>query len=221
MTVIGLTGSIGMGKSSLGAMMEYLGVSVHDADACVHGLLQFNSPAWPTFTAAFPYFRYPQIYKKRFSFSRWRHGGSAFKREIDRAALGRLIFKDEDLRIKLESVLHPFVRQAQRDFIRVERSLGRTMVALDVPLLFETGGDVCVDYTVSVSAPDFIQHQRVLSRNGMDEAKFSAIVARQMPDGEKRARADFVVHSGLGRAHMMRELRNVLTKIKQYERCAA
>ncbi|MCC6597196.1 MAG: dephospho-CoA kinase [Alphaproteobacteria bacterium] len=210
MIVIGVTGSIGMGKSMAGAMLEKLGVPVHDADSQVHQLLRPGSPAWPEFTAAFPHFRYPQIYTGR-GFWFFRQRGAT---GVNRAALGRIVFADQEERARLEGVLHPHVQAAQREFIRRQQRLGRKMVALDIPLLFETGAQNRVDYTLTVSAPAHVQRARVLARPGMTPEKFEAVLARQMPDAEKRARCDFVVHSGLGRAQMMRELQSILQTIR-------
>lgn len=211
MIVIGLTGSIGMGKSTAGAMLEALGVPVHDSDSAVHGLLHPGSAAWAALTAAFPYSAHPEIYRRK---RVWRF---PFCREsaIDRAALGRIVFADDAAREKLEAILHPFVQDAQRVFIQRQRALGRKIAALDIPLLFETGAEARMDYTLVVSAPPHVQHARVMARRGMSAEKLKGILERQMPDGEKRARADFVVHSGLGRAYMMRELKTVLHTIAE------
>lgn len=206
MIVVGLTGSIGMGKSTAGAMLETLGIPVHDADAEVKSLLAPDSPARPALASAFPYFSYPQIYGTK--------DRKTQIRIIKPEALGKIIFEKDEEREKLESILHPYVRAAQNDFIRGERALGRDIVALDIPLLFETGRENWVDVTVVVTAPDFVQQSRVLGRPGMSVEKFSAVLRRQMPDREKCARADYVVHSGLGRAHMMKELRSVVQKLK-------
>src|SRR5690606_12753699 len=131
-------------------------------------------------------------------------------RPINRKALGKIVFHDNEKRILLENMLHPLVREAQTAFIRRKQAKGRKIVALDIPLLFETGGEKNVDYVIVVSAPDFVQRQRVLARPGMSEETFEAILAKQMPDAEKRARADYVVHTGLGRAQTMKELKAVL-----------
>lgn len=207
-----------MGKSTAGSMLEYLGVPVHDADAKIHELLRYGSEAWRALAAAFPYFSYPQIYGRK-------HAWNPFKpteRYLKRGALGRIVFEDESERLKLEGIMHPFVRKAQDAFIQAQKGLGRDMVALDIPLLFETGADARVDYTVNITAPAFVQHARVLRRSGMDVKKLSAILRRQMPDGEKCARADFVVHSGLGRSVMMKELKAVIVKIRnEQKKCKA
>jgi dephospho-CoA kinase len=219
MIVMGLTGSIGMGKSTAGGMLEHLGVPVHDADACVHGLLRNDSPAWRAFTAAFPYYSYPQIYGAVW----WQVLMRPFKkaqilRGVNRGALGALVFRDDELRARLEGVLHPFVQEAQQDFIRAQARLGRSIVALDIPLLYETGAERRVDVVANVSAPAFVQRERVLQRKGMTDEKLDAILARQMPDGEKCARADYVVHSGLGRAQMMREIKSVLQDLRAQQK---
>lgn len=209
MIIIGLTGSIGMGKSTAAAMLEKLGVPVHDADAQVHALLAPGAPGYAAVAAAFPYFSYPGIYGAKDS------GGH---RPFDRARLGEIIFKDESARLRLEGILHPLVREAQTEFIRKQAALGYDFAALDIPLLFETGGEARVDYTIAVTAPSFIQRMRVLARPGMDERKFCAIMERQMPDGEKRARADFIVHTGLGRAYTLKQLKAVLREIRNKSR---
>ena len=214
MIVIGLTGSIGMGKSTAGAMLEYLDVPVHDSDAAVHELLRYDSEAWFAITAAFPYFSYPQIYGRKYF---W-HPLKETKRFLKRDVLGKIIFEKEHERKKLEAILHPLVRKAQKEFIERQRVLGCDIAALDIPLLFETGADRHVDYTVNISAPGFVQKARVLARAGMTPKKLSGILKRQMPDGEKRARSDFTVHSGLGRAVMMKELKTVLVTIREQQK---
>ena len=210
MIVLGLTGSIGMGKSTAGSMLEYLGVPVHDSDASVHELLRYGSKAWYAIAAAFPYFSYSEIYGRK-------HFWNPLKdtqRYLKRGALGKIIFEKEHERKKLEAILHPLIQKSQNEFIKAKRGLGCEIVALDIPLLFETGADKRVDYTVNISAPPFVQKARVLSRAGMTKKKLSGILKRQMPDGEKNARADFVVHSGLGRSFLMKELKAVLVKVR-------
>lgn len=199
-----------MGKTTAGSMLEYLGVPVHDADETVHELLQYGSEAWPALAAAFPYFSYPQIYGRKHFLNPFKETVRFLKRE----ALGKIVFENADERKKLEDILHPFVRKAQSKFINKQRGLGRDIVALDIPLLFETGADTRVDYTINVTAPKFVQAARVLARPGMSKKKLAGIIKSQMPDGEKSARADFVVHTGLGRAQTMRELKAILAKIR-------
>lgn len=212
MIILGVTGSIGMGKSTAGTMLQNLGIPVHDADACVHELLRPRSVAWRSFVSAFPFFSYPQIYNKKFLLF-----GS---KGINRQKLGQLVFENDLLREKLESVLHPFVQQSQQNFIRSQQRMHRDIVALDIPLLFETAADKRVDYTINISAPAFLQYKRVLARPGMNRNKLHKILKRQMPDGEKSARADFVIHSGLGRGHMMRELKKIICNIKKQTKAA-
>jgi dephospho-CoA kinase len=206
MIIIGLTGSIGTGKSTAAKMLERLGVPVHDADEEVHGLLQPGSIAMPAIASAFPYFSYPQLYGRK------RKDGL---RPLNRQALGAIVFKNEEKRKTLESIIHPYVRQAQNDFIRKQKSHGRNMVALDIPLLFETGGETLVHCTIAMAAPSFIQRARVLMRPGMTEKKFQNILATQMPDREKCARADYIIHSGLGHAQTMRQLKKTINLIKE------
>ncbi len=210
MIILGITGSIGMGKSTIGSMLEYLGVPVHESDHTVREMLQYESPAWYALAAEFPYFSYPQIYGKHHFFNPFKES----KRYLKREALAQIVFNDDKERKKLESVLHPFVRQAQSEFIKKHRTLGKQIVALDIPLLFETGADLRVDYSLVVTAPPFIQASRVLSRPKMTAEKFEGILQSQMPDGEKVARADFVIHSGLGRAYTMKELKKMLHALR-------
>ncbi|MBX2834318.1 MAG: dephospho-CoA kinase [Micavibrio sp.] len=215
MIVIGITGSIGMGKSTAATMFSRQGIPVHDSDAAVHKLLQHKSPAWDALLNSFPPLKYPSIYTKSWKFWQAPTG-------INRKNLGKLVFENDDLRLRLESILHPYVRLSQSEFIRTKRASGKEIVLLDIPLLFETGADHQMDYTITVTAPKFLQHKRVLSRPNMSEEKFESILNRQMPDGEKCARADFVIHSGLGRAQMMREIKHVISEIKsKHKRIAA
>lgn len=218
MIILGITGSIGMGKSTIGSMLEYLGVPVHESDHVVSEMLQYESPAWYALAAEFPYFSYPQIYGKHHFFNPFKES----KRYLKRDVLGQLVFENQNERKKLEGVLHPLVRKAQNEFIKKHRTLGKDIVALDIPLLFETGADKRLDYTLVVTAPPFIQARRVLSRPKMTPEKFEGILKSQMPDGEKTARGDFIIHSGLGRAYTMRELKKVLhvLRAKQEEEAA-
>lgn len=208
MIIIGLTGSIGMGKSTAAAMMQTMGIPVHDADAAVHDLLSQPGEALNAVAAAFPYFEYPQMYGRK---------DKSGIRKLDRKKLGEIVFKDDEKREALENILHPFVRREQDGFIRKNKGLGMNMIAFDIPLLFETGADARVDVTINVSANFSVQRARVLERPGMNEEKFEAILKRQMPDGEKCARADYVLHSGLGRAQMMKELKFIVAQIKGKE----
>ncbi len=205
MIVIGLTGSIGMGKTTVATMLQQLGVKVHDADAAAHDLQQPGSPAMASIAAAFPYFEYPNLYGKKIK----------GVRSIKRGEMVKIVLADMEKLDVLENILHPLVREAQNKFIRDAKKMGQEIVALDIPLLFETGGDEFVDVTIAVSAPYLVQRKRVLERATMNQEKFEAILNRQMPDVEKCERADFVIHSGLGRAHTMKEVKTVLNEIRQ------
>lgn len=198
-----------MGKTVAASMLESLNIPVHEADDEVHKLLSARGRAVSAVASAFPYFEYPHIYGPK---------NKNGRRPIKRAELGKIVFKNDRKRKKLESILHPFVREAQADFIRKHKIMGTKIVALDIPLLFETGGETLVNYTITVTAPYEIQRARVLERRGMTEEKFHAILEKQMPDGEKRARADYVVHTGLGRAQTMKELKTVLAEIRKKEK---
>ncbi len=193
-----------MGKSTIGAMMENMRIPVHEADKAVHKLLTFESEAWPAIKAAFPFFEYPDIYEKK-------------GRALNRKKFGELIFHDDFLREKLEGILHPLVHKSQNEFIREFTLKGFDMVCLDIPLLFETGAEERLDYTITVSAPYFIQRQRVLERPNMSEEKFHAILERQMPNEQKCVLSDYVIKTGLGRAQSMKELKSIIQDIRKKE----
>jgi dephospho-CoA kinase len=184
--IIGLTGSVGMGKSTAAATLRRLGVPIHDADAAVHRLLGRNGTAVAAVAAAFP--------------------GVERQGAIDRPALGRQVFGNPAALRRLEAILHPLVRQSTRRFLKRWAARRAPVVVLDVPLLLETGGERRCDAVIVVSAPFFLERVRVMARPGMTEARFRAILAQQMPDHEKRRRADFVVPTGLGRAVTRRHL---------------
>ncbi|OWJ66272.1 dephospho-CoA kinase [Inquilinus limosus] len=179
MRILGLTGSIGMGKSTAAAMFRRDGIAVHDADAVVHDLMRRGGAAVPAVAKAFP--------------EAVRDGA------VDRRALGALVFGRPEALRRLEAILHPLVRRRMRRFLQQAGRRGDDLVVLDIPLLFETGGERFCDAVAVVSAPRLIQRQRVLARPGMTKEKFAAILAAQMPDREKRRRADWVVPTGLGR----------------------
>ncbi len=204
MIVIGLTGSIGMGKSATAAMLKKLGVPVFEADKAVHEMLGPGGRAVRAVGKAFPPLTYPQIY-----------GFKGGKRFIRRAALGKIVFASDKKRKKLESMLHPLVRAAEKEFIRKQKKRGAQIIALDIPLLFETRAGALVDYIIVVTAPRAVQRARVLARPGMDEKKFRAILKRQLPDREKRKRADYVLQTGFGRVHTMKALKKIIAEIKK------
>jgi dephospho-CoA kinase len=176
MIVVGLTGSIGMGKSTVGKMFAEEGAPTFDSDAAVHELYARGGAAVPAVEAAFP--------------------GVMRDGAIDRGALSRKVVGDEAAIARLESIVHPLVRQAQANFLATHRAAGAPVVVLDIPLLFESTGAQAVDRIVVVSAPPEVQRARVLARPGMTEEKFENLLARQTADVEKRARADFVIDTG-------------------------
>jgi dephospho-CoA kinase len=176
MIILGLTGSIGMGKSTTARMFADAGVPVHDSDEAVHRL--YSSTAAPLVEAAFP--------------------GTVRDGTVDRAQLaGRVLGKPEAL-ARLEAVVHPLVRADADAFVARHRAAGAPLIVLDIPLLFETGGRSRVDKVAVVTADPATQRSRVLQRPGMSEAKFAAILAKQVPDGLKRRHADYVIDTGLG-----------------------
>lgn len=200
MIVLGITGSIGMGKSTVADMLRNEGIPVHESDAEVHRLLSSDETARLAVAASFPYFEHPQIYTGK-------------NKTIDRAALGEIIFANDQKREALENILHPLVQEGQQKFLREAKKSNAKIAALDIPLLFETGAENRVDFTLVATAPYFVQRERVLARPGMTEEKLNAILLRQMPDAEKCARADFVVHTGLGRAETMKEIKGILAEL--------
>ena len=178
MIILGLTGSIGMGKSTAAGMLRRLGVPVHDSDAAVHRLIGPGGRAVAAVEDAFP--------------------GVVVDGAVDRPTLGAKVFGDPVALRKLEAILHPMVGEEKKRFLRREAARRTKVVALDVPLLFETGGDSECDATILITAPPFIQAARVLRRPGMTKERLEEIRSRQMPELEKRRRADFIVPSGLG-----------------------
>lgn len=179
MIVLGLTGSIGMGKSTTARMFRDAGVPVHDSDEAVHRL--YSGVAAPLVEAAFP--------------------GTVVDGTVDRATLGNRVLGDPEALSKLEAIVHPLVRADAAAFLARHRADGAPVVVLDIPLLFETGGRGRVDKVVVVTASAEIQRERVLSRPGMSPEKLAAILAKQVPDAEKRRQADYVIDTGLGMDH--------------------
>ncbi|CAI8351545.1 MAG: dephospho-CoA kinase [Hyphomonadaceae bacterium] len=178
MKVLGLTGSIGMGKSSTAAMFRQLDVPVYDADAAVHAIYQKGGSAVVPLGQRFP--------------------DALVDGAIDRSVLRAQVLNNPEAMAELEAIVHPLVGQSQLEFRDTALAEGRPLVVLDVPLLFETSGDRRVDAIVVVSAPLAEQRARVLARPGMTESDFEAILAKQIPDAEKRARADFVISTAWG-----------------------
>jgi dephospho-CoA kinase len=194
MYLLGLTGSIAMGKSAAAAIFRSLGVPVFDADAAVHRLLAPGGGALVAVGAAFP--------------ACLRDGA------IDRGALGRIAFADPAALRRLEAILHPRVRALERRFLARCAAARQPLVVLDIPLLFETGGERLVDAVAVVSAPGFVQAQRVLARAGMTPQRLAAIRARQLPDVEKRRRADFIIPTGLERRHAVRAIVALVDRLR-------
>jgi dephospho-CoA kinase len=191
MFILGLTGSLGMGKSTTAAMFAEAGVPVHDADAAVHRL--YEGEAVASIEAAFP--------------------GTTEGGKVDREKLGQRVLGDAAAMKKLERIVHPLVRQAEERFLADAERSGAPVAVLDIPLLFETGAQARCDAVAVVSAPAELQHARAFERPGMTEAKFQAILAKQTPDAEKRARADFVVDTGQGFEHARAQVRDILARV--------
>lgn len=189
MVILGLTGSIGMGKSTAAADFRRLRVAVHDADETVHALMAPGGAAFGQICQVFP--------------------GVRSKVGIDRKRLGDLVFADMAALKKLEAILHPLVRKQKTEFLKRSALRRQNLVVLDVPLLFETGGEAKCDAVVVVTAPTFVQRARVMARPGMTTEKFESILAKQVPDLIKRRSADFVVQTGLGRIASLRKIRHI------------
>ena len=188
MFVLALTGSIGMGKSTTAAMFRAEGIKVHDADAAVHSL--YRGPAAPAIEAAFP--------------------GAMRDGVVDRSWLGACVFEDPVALRRLEAIIHPMVAASRDAFLAEAAKSGERLVVLDVPLLFETGIDRMVDAVVLVSAPETVQKERASARPGMTPQRLAAILAKQMPDAEKRERAHFIIDTSLGFAAAERQVRGIL-----------
>lgn len=194
MRLIGLTGGIGMGKSTASAIFRRAGVPVFDADATVHALQRPGGAAVAPIARAFP--------------------GAVSHGVIDRAALRAAVLGSPTELARLEAIIHPLVRAAERRFIASARRRGVRLAVLDIPLLFETGGVGRVDLVVVVSAPPDVQRARVRGRRRMSDAEIDAVLARQMPDSVKRRRADVVVRTGLSRHHAWRDLQRLIRKLR-------
>jgi dephospho-CoA kinase len=191
MFILGLTGSLGMGKSTTARFFAEEGVPVHDADAVVHRLYEGEAAA--AIEAAFP--------------------GTTAGGKVDRTRLAARVLGDGAALARLEAIVHPLVQDAERRLIAEARTRGEKVAVLDIPLLFESGADRRVDAVVVVSAPPEVQRSRVLDRPGMTVEKLEAILARQMPDAEKRARADFVVDTSQGFDAARAQVRAILAAV--------
>lgn len=193
MIIIGLTGSIGMGKSTTAKMFEEEGVPVYDADAEVHKLYAKGGRAVEPVEAAFP--------------------GVVKDGAVDRNELGKRVLDQPDELRKLQSIVYPLMENRQ-GFLERAKADGKDMAVLDIPLLFETGGEKAVDVVVVCSAPEAVQHVRVLDREGMTEEKLKAILAKQTPDAEKRRRADFIVETGEGYEAAHDQVRQIIATLR-------
>ena len=191
MFILGLTGSIGMGKSTTAAFFAAEGVPVHDADAAVHRL--YEGEAVAPIEAAF--------------------SGTTANGKVDRAKLAARVLGDEAARKRLEAIVHPLVRASEMKFLAAARARRAPVVVLDIPLLYETGGEKRVDAVVVVSAPPEVQRARVLARPGMTPERFEQLLAAQVPDAEKRRRADFVVDTGQGFDAARAQVRDILASL--------
>jgi dephospho-CoA kinase len=193
--IVGLTGSIGMGKSTAAKMLREMGVPVYDADAAVHALQAPGGAALPGIEAAFP--------------------GVVKKGVLDRQALGVRVFGNKAALRQLEAIVHPLVAQRQRAFLRRAALKRAKLVVLDIPLLFEGLGERRVDATLVVSAPAFLQRRRVMARPGMTAEKLDGILRQQVPDAEKRRKASLVIPTGLGLAPTRLALAEAVALLKQ------
>jgi len=195
MKLIGLTGSIGMGKSTVAQMFAEEGVPIYDADAAVHRVYAPGGAAVGPVSAEFP--------------GVLKDGG------VDRAALSVQVLDNPEALKRLESIVHPIIAQAQKRFLAEQREAGAPLVVLDIPLLLEKGRPTSIDSVAVVSAPAGVQRARVLARPGMTEEKFAAILARQMPDADKRAHADFIIETGGSFDDTRAQVRAVLDALRE------
>jgi len=195
MLIIGLTGSLGMGKSTAAEYLSSRGLPVFDADAAVHAL--YEGAAVLLVEREFP--------------------GTTSQGKVDRAKLGAAVMTNPERLARLEAIVHPMVREAERDFLQKEAARGTRMAVLEIPLLFETGADAKVDATIVVSASPDLQRQRLMGRPSMSPEKLESLLARQMPDAEKRARADFVVDTSGEIAASRAALDAIIANLKDRE----
>lgn len=195
MIVLGLTGSIGMGKSTVAEMLRQNGIPVFDSDKAAHAAIAPKGKAFEVVALTFP--------------DCW----NAKTHTIDRQELGRIIFADPQKRQQLENIIHPLVWEAQNRFVASAQRSGHKMVALDIPLLYETGAEARCDKVLCVDAPYIVQRARVLKRPGMTEEKLRSILAQQIPTQQKKQWADYVLETGLGVAYTRRCLNRILADL--------
>lgn len=194
--VLCLTGSLGMGKSTAAKFFAEAGVPVHDSDAVVHAL--YEGEAVAVIEQAFP--------------------GSTADGKVDRGRLAAMVLDDSAALQRLEAIVHPMVKAARDKFLAEAQARGERIVVLDIPLLFETAAERVCDAIVVVSAPPEMQRQRVFTRPGMTEDKYAAILAKQMPDAEKRRRADFIVDTSMDFGHARAQVRDILQTVAKMRR---
>jgi dephospho-CoA kinase len=194
MKILGLTGGIGMGKSTAATAFRRARIPVFDADAAVHRMQARGGRAVRAIEAAFP--------------------GTVRDGAVDRVALRHAVLGKPDALARLERILHPMVEREEREFVARARRHGSRAVVLDIPLLFETHGDRRVDHVIVVTASPSVQIQRIRRRRGMSEADIRAVIARQMPDAEKRRRADTIIHTGLSRHHSLKALSRLIKEVR-------
>ncbi|MEP0068370.1 dephospho-CoA kinase [Pyruvatibacter sp.] len=197
MLLVGLTGSIGMGKSETAKMFAKLGIPVYDADAAVHAIYEKGGAAVEPLRAEFP--------------------DAIVDDAVDRVKLSKLVLNNKDELKKLEAIVHPLVGATQLQFLKDASDAKAPMAVLDIPLLYETGGEARVDAVVVVSAPADVQRARVLERPGMTVEKFEQILAKQVPDADKRAKADFVVETDKGLDHAFEQVQRITEDLKSWE----
>jgi len=195
MMIVGLTGSMAMGKTTAANYLKSLGLPVFDSDAAVHRL--YEEEAVDRIEQAFP--------------------GVAKNGRVDRKRLGEAIAGSPDALARLEAIIHPMVRRMQRDFVLGEEARGSRIVVLDIPLLFESGAEQLCDAVIVISAPEAVQRERLSARKGMSPEKIDGLLQRQMPDAEKRARADFVVDSSGSIAGTREQLDRIIATLSQQE----
>lgn len=201
MIVLGLTGSIAMGKSTAATMFRRLGVRVFDADRSVHELLAGNPDAIAAIATTFP--------------------GTVRDGRVDRPALAGAVFGNDEALDRLERIVHPLVDAAQERFLKTAARHRVPLVVLDIPLLFETGRERHCDAVAVVSAPAFVQQQRLRARPGMDRQRMEKTLARQMPDAEKRRRADYIIPTGRSRGETMRVITRIVRELQAPPACGA
>lgn len=192
MIVLGLTGSIGMGKSTAAKMLRMMGLPIHNSDEAVHRALLPGGQAYEDVVKLFPEIPDPVT------------------GVIDRQKLGAIVFHDKERMKRLEEILHPMARESQKTFIADLEIKGKKALVLEIPLLFETGAQERVDYVICVTSPSDVQKKRVMKRPGMTDEKFHAIVTAQMPDEQKQAKSDFIVDTGHGYIRTFLQLRRIL-----------